>query len=82
MKLLRPAVFSLIRWLGTDIRDARTGKVLGRVLLVPWRGKILVLGPGLDLVPMFLPQARQTYWKCELGFTRHPTPNFPHESRP
>lgn len=82
LKLIRPFLFFLYRWLGMEIRDARTGAKLGRVLMVPWRGKILVLGSGLDLRPEFLPQARQSFWKCELGFTRHQPPDFPHEPCP
>jgi hypothetical protein len=82
LKLIRPGLLFLIRMFGTNIRDARTGEIIGRVLFVPWRGKILVLGPGLDLLPEFLPQPRQSFWKYELGFTRHQSPDFPNEWRP
>ena len=30
----------------------------------------------------FVPQARLTFWKQEIGFSAHPAPDFPHEPRP
>lgn len=80
LKVFRPIVLWLIRFLGSDIRDVQTGKIIGRALLLPWRGHILVLGTGLALVPTFCPQQRLTFWKRELGFKQHPAPDFPHES--
>jgi hypothetical protein len=77
----RSILFCVIHWLGSDIHDVRTGQRIGRALLIPWRGRILVLGTGLALVPQFYPQIRPTFWKCELGFTRYPEPDFPHEPR-
>ena len=69
---------------GTPIKDFRTGRSLGRVLLLPWRGRIHVI--GLDVAvhhvavrPMFQPQKRLTYWKQEIVFTEHPPPDFPRE---
>ena len=76
---LRALVLSLARLLGSRLVDARTGRVLGRALLVPFRGKIHVIGLETAVVPIFIPQDRLTYWKQELGFTAHPPPDFPHE---
>jgi hypothetical protein len=82
--LLRPLFLGIINLLSSDIRDVDTGKCIGRALLVPWRGRILILGAsvaGFALVPKFFPQTRLTFWKCELGFTRHPAPDYLHEPR-
>ncbi len=67
------------RFLGTTVRDARTGRVLGRALFVPFRGKVHVIGLEASVIPVFAPQDRLTYWKQELAFTTHPPPDFPHE---
>jgi hypothetical protein len=76
---VRAAFLSLARLAGSDLVDARTGRVLGRALLVSFGGKIHVIGLETSVVPVFLPQSRLTYWKQELGFTAHPPPDFPHE---
>ena len=69
----------LVRVLGSNIRDARSGEILGRALLVPWRGRILFIGDTGAVEPVFLPQKRLTYWKQELGFARKPAVDFPRE---
>jgi len=71
----------LMRALGSTLVDAETGRVIGRALLIPWRGRILVFGisPSQPIRPIFLPQERLTYWKQELGFTAHPPPDFRRE---
>ena len=53
--------------------------MLGRALLVPFRGRIHVIGLDANVVPEFAPQERLTYWKQELRFTTHPPPDFSHE---
>lgn len=78
---LRAMVVKAARLLGSPVRDVRTGQPLGRALLVPFRGKIHVVGLDASVIPVFLPQKRLTYWKQELGFTVHPPPDFPHEPR-
>lgn len=67
----------MFRQLGSEIRDCRTGEPLGRGLIFAWGGRIRVLGLSGAVVPMPLHQARITYWKQEIGFTRHPVPDFP-----
>ncbi len=71
----------LARLLGSKLVDTENGRVIGRALLLPWRGRILVLGlsPSQPVRPVFLAQRRLTYWKQELGFTTHPPPDFPRE---
>jgi hypothetical protein len=44
-----------------------------------FRGKIHVIGLSRPAMPIFLPQARLTLWKQEIGFAAHPKPDFPHE---
>jgi hypothetical protein len=83
-ELLRPVFFSIINLLASDIRDVDTGDRIGRALIIGWRGRILILGEGVAgyaLVPKFCAQKRLTFWKCELGFTRHPPPDYSHEPR-
>ena len=80
-KLMRTIGMKLVRRFGARLRDAETGEVLGRVLVVPWRGRIHVIGlEEVTVRPAFLPQQRLTYWKQDLGFTRMPPPDFPHEA--
>jgi hypothetical protein len=80
-KLIRSIGMKLVHKFGTRIRDAETGEVLGRVLIIPWRGRIHVIGlEELTVRPAFLPQQRLTYWKQDLGFTRLPLPDFPREA--
>ena len=69
----------LVRHLGSPVRDARTGQMLGRALFVPFRGKLHVIGLEANVIPVFAPQERLTYWKQDLAFTTHPPPDFPHE---
>ncbi len=76
---LRAVVLFLARLLGSRVVDARTGRVLGRALLIPFRGRVHVIGLNATVVPEFVPQERLAYWKQELRFTTHPSPDFPHE---
>ena len=76
---LRSIVLLVSRFIGSEIVDFQTGKVLGRALLIPFRGKVHVIGLHASVIPVFIPQQRLTYWKQELGFTTHPPPDFPHE---
>ena len=81
-RIVRPVVLALARSVGSKIVDAETGRVIGRAFLIPWRGKIAVIGLDAEVRPVFLPQPRLTYWKQELGFTLHTPPDFPHAVRP
>ena len=85
-KLLRQKVrnlgVALAGFFGSDLRDCRTGEKIGRALLIPWRGKVHVVGLQEAVRVVFLPQERLTFWKQEIGFTAHPPPDFPHEPRP
>jgi hypothetical protein len=79
-KFIRAIGMKLVHSLGTRLRDAETGEVLGRVLIVPWDGRIHVIGlEEVTVRPTFLTQQRLTYWKQELGFARLPPPDFPRQ---
>ena len=75
-KLIRAIGLKIAHTIGTPVRDFRSGKSLGRALMLPWRGKIHVIGLKEPLRPMFQPQKRLTYWKQEIVFTEHPPPDF------
>ena len=78
-KLVRAIGLKIAHTIGTPVRDFHSGKSLGRALMLPWRGKIHVIGLKEPLRPMFQPQKRLTYWKQEIVFTEHPPPDFPRE---
>jgi hypothetical protein len=67
------------RTFGSRIRDFESGEDLGKAIIVPWRGKIHIIGLTQPVRVVFLPQTRLTYWKQELGFTTHPPPDFTNE---
>ncbi|MEM7387603.1 MAG: hypothetical protein AAF514_21930 [Verrucomicrobiota bacterium] len=66
------------RVFGMTLRDERTGEVLGKALVIPWRGKVHLIGYRNEtpLTPEFLPQERITYWKQTLGFRSYPDPDY------
>jgi len=79
-KLIRSVGLSCARLVGTRVIDFNSGRVLGKALIVPWRGKIHVIGLEAAVRPQFQPQKRLTYWKQEIVFSEHPSPNFPRET--
>lgn len=70
---------ALIRRCGSPLRDHRTGELLGHGLLIPWRGKILVLGLRERVRPDFLPAPDIRYRLQWLGFVRPGPSDFPRE---
>ncbi len=78
---LRAVILRLARRLGAPVVDQRTGRTLGRALVLTIGGRVHVIGLDAIVQPVFLPQPRLTFWKQELGFTTHPAPDFPHEPR-
>ena len=82
-RAVRDLGVALAQRFGTRLHDAETGQPLGRVLLIPWGGKIHVIGtvPEFSVRVQFLHQTRLTYWKQEIGFTATPVPDFPHEAQ-
>jgi hypothetical protein len=78
-KLLRTIGLFLARLVGTRLTDFQTGRDLGKALIIPWRGKVHVVGLETAVRAVFLPQKRLTYWKQEIGFTTQPPPDYPNE---
>jgi hypothetical protein len=71
----------LVTVVGSNLRDYRTGETIARAIVVGWGGKIHLLGlRGRDqVIPVFLPQHKMSFWKRSIGFTVHPRPDFPRE---
>src|SRR5438105_5349906 len=80
-KLIRAMGLKIAQTIGTPIKDFPSGRPLGRALIIPWRGRIHVIGLKAAVLPIFQPQKRLTYWKQEIVFTVHPPPDFPHEAK-
>jgi hypothetical protein len=76
-KFIRAVGLRIAHIIGTPIKDFQSGRSLGRALIIPWRGKIHVIGLEGSVRPMFQPQKRLTYWKQEIVFSEHPPPDFP-----
>ena len=77
--LIRSIGLKIAHTIGTPIKDLGSGRKLGKALIIPWRGKIHVIGLNAAVRPMFQPQKRLTYWKQEIVFTEHAQPDFPRE---
>ena len=75
-KVIRSIGLFLARIFGSRITDFQTGQPLDKALIIPWRGKIRVIGLKKNVRPMFQPQKRLTYWKQDIVFTVHPSPDF------
>ncbi len=71
------------RIIGMKVRDHRTGEVIGRVLCIPFGGKIHWFGyQGSHFVyPVFEPRDGQNYSHHEIVFKVHQTPDFPNDRR-
>lgn len=78
-RLIRSIGLKIARAIGTPVKNFESGETLGRALIIPWRGKIHVIGLEAAVRPMFQPQKRVTYWKQEIVFVEHPSPDFPRE---
>ena len=73
----------LIRFIGSDIRDANDGALLGKAFIFSWQGNLHLVGyEGPPLRPVCLPQSRVKYWRITVGFTRAEVPNYPHIDEP
>ena len=75
-RLIRNAGLFLARIFGSRLKDFETGELLDKALIIPWRGKIHIIGLKKNIRPMFQPQDRLTYWKQDIVFTTHPSPDF------
>ena len=74
-----------IRWLagifGSRLYDEETGRLLGRAFVLPWRGRIFLIGyTGLaPLRPLAKGDRRLNYWKLTVGFGTAREPDYPRE---
>ena len=67
----------MVRLLGSTIRDAVDGSELGKALMVPWRGRVHLIGyEGVPLRMVCVPQNQIRYWRIELGFTKAQVPDY------
>ena len=62
---------------GAKLVDLRTGKPIGRVLILPWKGKLAIFGLTKAVRPEFVPQPRVTYVKQDLAFHIVTEPDYP-----
>jgi hypothetical protein len=76
-QLAKDFVLWFARKFGTKLVDSRTGEPIGRVLILPWKGKLAIFGLTKAVRPEFLAQARVTYAKQDLGFQIVPEPDYP-----
>lgn len=79
-KFIRGVGLKIAQAIGTPIKDFQSGRKIGRALIIPWRGKIHVVGLKAAVRPMFQPQRRLTYWKQEIVFTEYSAPDYPRET--
>ena len=73
---MRSALLRFARTFGAVVKDER-GRVLGRALIIPFRGRIHVIGLETPVRLVWSPQSRLTYWKQEIRFAQHAAPDFP-----
>jgi hypothetical protein len=78
-QVIRSFILKFARTFGTRVVEAESGRSLGRALIVPWAGKIHIIGLEQSVRAEFQPQKRLTYWKQEIVFKLHPPPDFPNE---
>jgi hypothetical protein len=76
-KLARSCVLWVARTFGTQLIDHLTGERIGRVLIIPWNGKLAIFGLTKAVRPEFLAQTRVTYAKQDLGFRIMQEPDYP-----
>ncbi|HMP89045.1 MAG TPA: hypothetical protein PJ991_02530 [Kiritimatiellia bacterium] len=73
------ALVKIARAIGPSLKDPHTGEVIGRGLVVGLGSKVWVIGVQENVVPVFRPQSRLTYWRQEVCFSRHPPVDYPRE---
>lgn len=66
---------------GSQVRDEETGEFLGRAFLVPWRGRVHLVGYTgvVPLRPTVQARRAVTYWKVSVGFCCASRPDFPRQ---
>ena len=82
LQLAKTVVLWVARNFGVKLSDSRTGEPIGRVLILPWNGKLAIFGLTKAVRPEFVAQSRATYAKQELGFHVVPEPDYPNVRSP
>jgi hypothetical protein len=68
----------IVKLLGSVIRDHEDQSILGRALIVSFRGRIHIFGyQGVPLRPVCVAQDGVKYWRICIGFTKAATPDYP-----
>jgi hypothetical protein len=68
----------LVKWFGSNIHDTRTGQMLGKAILLPWRGGVRLIGlPNAFIAARFAPAPQTFYWHQNLEFFTHPPVDYP-----
>lgn len=73
---LHRIVKGLVNRFGSTLSDSRTGKPLGKGLVVGMGRQARIIGAPENLIPIPLPQTRTTFWNQRIGFTVHEEPRF------
>lgn len=67
----------VIRLLGSNIVDVVDGEILGKAILIPWRGRVHLMGyEGIPLRMVCIPQEKVRYWRITVGFTKAEVPDY------
>lgn len=75
---LKSLLRSIIAVLGRQVRDERTGEVLGKALVLSLGGRAWLIGLHHPYVrPVFLPESRVKYGRHRIGFATHPPVDYP-----
>jgi hypothetical protein len=81
--LIRFLGLKIVGCIGSTICDEVTGERLGKALILPWRGKIHLVGyAGQPVRLVFRAQAKVNYWRQSIGFRRAQEPDYPRKEAP
>lgn len=76
--LLKPLLPHLVAVFGSTIRDARTGRKIGKAILLPWNGTVRVVGLSHAFVmPRFAKAPQTFYWHQTIEFSTYPAVDYP-----
>ena len=82
--LANRTLVGLAKVFGMRLVDQHTKETLGKAIVIPFRGKIHLIGfHSADngfVIPQFVTQRRVTYWKQSIVFAKHPFPDYPNEN--
>jgi len=74
---LRKICMGMVRLGGATIHDVHDGEVLGKAFIIPWAGRVHLIGyEGVPLRMVCIPQQRIRYWRITIGFAKAEVPDF------